>query len=256
MMGEQRYNQSDNTWIYVVVAVSFVFILTIGSVLIYLGVKGDWFTEDTDDIMYEEIILKAVDNSTGAVIENTSYQLKQDALVIQEGQFSATTLEKFSTAVNGTNYTLTSWGTDYYANDKLCTINDEKCIISLQYIGHSYSMNVIPVADNLYRIIVYVPRGILQSPLLCLSWNDVYSMSITGMPLTAIPLEYQEEFDKCYQALEDFDSSVYYEFELTLDPQEVIVGTGEIPSFTVFIDDSCDNLDNSCAGSITQSIIV
>ena len=91
--------------------------------------------------------------------------------------------------------------------EEVCTATKPDCYISVDKIG-LLQAHLVEIKEDFYRIILYVEKGIIKDPRICIAEN---SDNIKFMKLTTeqndefyeldIPFRYKIYYDKCYKLL-------------------------------------------------------
>lgn len=252
-MAEFQPPQKKGSPVYFLIGL-LIFISIIGVVVFvfYSDIEGFFNKEEPEAnpfVSYDILIQDDLSNNEIPA----RYEIYQEGSVLrQQGITKAGILEKFTNALNSTNYSIAAYDLDkYYINTTQCDFPTRTCNIRVKPIANPIFFKAIKYSETEYRITIKPENGTLFNVILCAKWDyTVKKIIIKNINVTAIPSQFLTEFDQCNLITEGYLQELKdYDVEVMMDEKEF--STTGISKFTLAILDTClankENIFQGCA---------
>jgi hypothetical protein len=169
----------------------FIIIVSITFLILWQSKVFDRWSADSE---YNKTKFKALSN--GVVIGLNYSIYDEDNKLIHSGTIHNNTIEEM--LLDKGEYRVRGEGGSYYSTEIYCNGGQPYCILSVKAHPSKLVINKYNVIDNIYRVSIYKPDGIILNPILCVAWREpVTNIKSNYSEIRVIPRLYTEA-DKCF----------------------------------------------------------
>lgn len=235
---------------YVIIGIFFLFLIIVG-IVVWVNDGFGFFNNDDpeEEIIYAKINLFARDTESNLISVNYEV-MDNSSRTIQRGFLKKGVVEQFKDLKEERTYILKASGNGYYENTQECLPTQESCTVILERIAKIY-LRTVKIKDDYSVGLLYLEDGKLDDPIICSKWQNLISFSI-NMTEINVPVEYYNEYDKCYAFNQNLTESLY-QFNIN---HKI---TDEQPNeFQLDLIDKCNNryVREDCAKTIIVKEII
>jgi len=228
-------------------------------ILILMGIVFYFYQDIKDKFFNSESVIKSniIEYSIRVTDENTNevearYEISQDGSVLrQQGLTKIGVLEKFSNAINTSNYTISAWNDNYYINTTFCELQKKECFIQVKKIANPIFLKSIKYSETEYQIQIKPTNGSIFNTILCSKWQyDIKKINVKGINKTTIPSQFLNDFDECFIIEEGYLSDLK-NYDIVVEKDETVFNPEGKSKFEITIIDVCntnrENIFTDCA---------